>query len=118
MEFWGRAFWGQRAAVNRLTVLAAVLLFCGIGIFGRLVSLQVTQHEKYAALARSQQEHIVEMPAPRGSIFDRNNQPLALSVPVDSVSVNPMQVAESEAVVAEQPHHFAAVSLAACGREQ
>ena len=94
MEFQGRAFWGQCAAVNRLTVLAAVLLMCGFGIFGRLVSLQVMQHSKYAAIARSQQEHTVDMPAPRGSIFDRNGQPLALSVPVDSVSVNPLQIAD------------------------
>ena len=68
MELWGRALFGQSAAVNRLTVLAAALLMCGIGIFARLVLLQVTQHDKYAALARSQQEHKIDMPAPRGSI--------------------------------------------------
>ena len=89
MEFWGRS-----AAVNRLTVLAAVLLMCGIGIFYRLVSLQVVHHDQYAAIARSQQEHKVDMPAPRGTIFDRNGQPLALSVPADSVSVNPMQISD------------------------
>jgi len=81
-------------AVNRLTVLAAVLFLWGIGIFARLVSLQIVQHAKYSAIARSQQEHEVEIPAPRGSIFDRNGQPLALSVPVDSVSVNPLQISD------------------------
>jgi cell division protein FtsI (penicillin-binding protein 3) len=95
VEFWGRAFWGQSAAVNRLAVLAAILLLCGAGIFARLVSLQVRQHDKYAALARSQQEHKVEISAPRGSIFDRNGQPLALSVPADSVSVNPLQISDA-----------------------
>ena len=94
MELWGRALFGQSAAVNRLTVFAAVLLMCGVGIFARLASLQVAQHEKYAALARSQQEHKIDMPAPRGSIYDRNGQPLALSVSADSVSVNPMQIAD------------------------
>jgi cell division protein FtsI (penicillin-binding protein 3) len=81
-------------AVNRLTVLAAVLLLWGLGIFARLVSLQILQHAKYSSIARSQQEHEVEIPAPRGSIFDRNGQPLALSVPVDSVSVNPLQISD------------------------
>jgi cell division protein FtsI (penicillin-binding protein 3) len=85
MDAWGR---------YRLTVLSAVLLFCGLGIFARLISLQVVNHDHYAAIARSQQEHKVEIPAPRGSIFDRNGEPLALSVPADSVSVNPMQIAD------------------------
>ncbi len=81
-------------AVNRLTVLAAVLLLWGLVILARLVSLQVLQHAKYSALARSQQEHEIDIPAPRGSIFDRSGQPLALSVPVDSVSVNPLQISD------------------------
>ncbi len=34
---------------------------------------------------------IVEIPAYRGMITDRNNQPLAISTPVDSVWVNPAQ---------------------------
>jgi cell division protein FtsI (penicillin-binding protein 3) len=74
--------------------LAAVLFLCGAGIFARLVSLQIVQHDKYVSLARSQQEHRVDIPAPRGSIYDRNGQPLALSVPADSVSVNPLQISD------------------------
>ena len=84
----------QSGAVNRLAVLAAVLFLCGAGIFARLVSLQIVQHDKYVSLARSQQEHRVDIPAPRGSIYDRNGQPLALSVPADSVSVNPLQISD------------------------
>src|SRR5580693_7933477 len=80
------------SAVNRLTLLAAILLLWALAIFGKLVTLQVIQHAKYAAIARSQQEHRIDIPAPRGSILDRNGQPLALSVPVASVSVNPQQI--------------------------
>lgn len=82
----------RNAAVSRLTILAVALLLWAIAIFGKLVSLQVVQHAKYAAIARSQQEHEVDIPAPRGSILDRNGQPLAISVPVASVSVNPLQI--------------------------
>jgi cell division protein FtsI (penicillin-binding protein 3) len=81
------------SAIHRLTVLALVLMLWALAIFGKLVSLQVMQHAKYTAIARSQQEHRVDIPAPRGSILDRNGQPLAVSVPVDSVSVNPLQIA-------------------------
>jgi cell division protein FtsI (penicillin-binding protein 3) len=83
----------RSSAVNRLTGLGVILLLWGGAIFGKLISLQVVQHAKYAAIARSQQEHKIDIPAPRGTIFDRNGQPLAISVPVSSVSVNPQQIA-------------------------
>jgi cell division protein FtsI (penicillin-binding protein 3) len=37
---------------------------------------------------------VVEIRAPRGEIRDRRGRPLALSLPLDSVSVNPMQTPE------------------------
>ena len=52
------------------------------------------QHDKYVERARKQQEEEVPIPAPRGSILDRNGQPLAISVPAASVSVNPQQMAD------------------------
>jgi cell division protein FtsI (penicillin-binding protein 3) len=82
------------AAANRLTVVAAVLLLWGLRIFVALVSIQVSQHAKYKAIARAQQEHEFDIPAPRGTIFDRNGQPLAISMPADSVSVNPQQISD------------------------
>ena len=33
----------------------------------------------------------VEIPAPRGTIFDRTGQPLAMSVPTESVSIDPLR---------------------------
>jgi cell division protein FtsI (penicillin-binding protein 3) len=80
------------SAVNRLTFLALALMLWALAIFGKLITLQVVEHAKYSAIARSQQEHLVDIPAPRGSILDRNGEPLAISVPVASVSVNPQQI--------------------------
>jgi cell division protein FtsI (penicillin-binding protein 3) len=103
VQLWGRTIsFGSASngsgiggsAISRLTILALVMVGWGCLIFARLISLQVIQHEKYAKRARSQQEAQVEVPAPRGNILDRNGQPLAISVPVASVSVNPQQIAD------------------------
>ena len=79
-------------AVRRLTFLVCLLLLWSIAILARLVSIQVVHHQKYIATARKQQELKIEQPAVRGPIYDRNKHPLALSVTVDSVSVNPLNV--------------------------
>ena len=77
---------------RRLTWIAlATLGWAGL-IFAKLVSLQVIHHKEYARLAWQQQELKIDIPAPRGPIFDRTGQPLAMSVPVESVSVNPLRV--------------------------
>ncbi len=80
------------AYTRRLTWLAGgVLVWAGL-IFAKIVSLQVIHHKDYARAARQQQELKVEIPAPRGPIFDRTGQPLAMSIPTESVSVNPLRV--------------------------
>jgi cell division protein FtsI (penicillin-binding protein 3) len=93
----------RAAAVRRLTFLIAAVLIWTAAIFCRLVSMQVMQHQKYLALARRQQEHVITIQAPRGYIYDRTGRPLAISVPVDSVFVNPLRlpdIATNAAVIA------------------
>jgi len=77
---------------RRLTWLAGILLLWAAAIFLKLFSLQVLRHRTYAELARSQQEVSVEIPAPRGAILDRSGEALALSVPTESVYINPLRV--------------------------
>jgi cell division protein FtsI (penicillin-binding protein 3) len=76
-------------ATRRVLFLAAFLLLWFFGICARLVYLQVLQHEDYLVAARRQQETRVEVPAPRGSIFDRTGQPLAMSLRLNTVIINP-----------------------------
>src|SRR5882724_2184834 len=78
--------------ITRTTFLAGGAAVWGVAIFGKVFYLQVLRHKQYAQMAREQQMKMVEVPGPRGSIYDRNNQPLAMSVPVDSVYVNPKRL--------------------------
>lgn len=83
-------------AGRRLSWLALVILVWGVAIFIKLVVLQVIRHDRYLSAARQQQEQIIEIPAPRGSIFDRTGQPMAMSVSMDSISVNPRHVPDMQ----------------------
>ena len=77
---------------RRLIWLAGIVFLWGAAIFCQLVSLQVIHHRQYAGLARARQELDVEIPAPRGTIFDRSGAPLAMSVPTQAIYVNPLKV--------------------------
>jgi cell division protein FtsI (penicillin-binding protein 3) len=77
---------------TRLIALAAVAFLWAVVIFCRLVYLQVVSHKIYRELAEHQQQRTLRIEAPRGAIFDRSGHVLAMSVPADSVSINPLRV--------------------------
>jgi cell division protein FtsI (penicillin-binding protein 3) len=77
---------------RRLKWLAWIVVVWGAVIFGKLISLQVLHHREYVRLARARQEQQKEIPAPRGAIFDRAGQVLALSTPTITVFVNPQKL--------------------------
>jgi cell division protein FtsI/penicillin-binding protein 2 len=81
--------------VRVLWLLAAALLLASV-IWGRLVYWQVLQHSRLSADALTQYSKVVELPAARGLIYDRNGQPLAINETVYSVVVAPDQVRTSE----------------------
>jgi len=66
-------------------------------ITGRLVQLQVFEHDAFAQRARRQQQQTVEISPVRGIIYDRNLRPLAMSVEVESIFAVPAEVTEPEA---------------------
>ena len=83
-------------AQKRLTLVAWFGVFWGVVLFARLIQLHVIEHEALHLLAVRQQEHIVELPAARGTIFSggEGGGPLALSVPVRRVAINPLRIRE------------------------
>jgi cell division protein FtsI (penicillin-binding protein 3) len=72
-------------------LLWALLAWAGV-IFGRLVWLQVIRHDDLLHLAEQQQQRTEEVQALRGSILDRTGQPLAKTMPADSVAVDPQKI--------------------------
>src|SRR5580692_1761575 len=79
-------------ATKRVHVLVRVAFIWAALIVARLIQLQVIQHPHYAELARDQQQRTEEIKAPRGTILDRYGQRLAMSLPAESVVVDPLRV--------------------------
>ncbi len=79
-------------ATKRVHVLVRVAFIWAALIVARLIQLQVIQHPKFAEMARDQQQRVEEIKAPRGAILDRYGQRLAMSLPAESVVVDPLRV--------------------------
>ena len=74
------------------------ILFVGIAVLMslRAVDLQLTDHEFLQNHGDARYLRVVETPAHRGVISDRNGEPLAISTPVSSVWANPHRLALDE----------------------
>ncbi len=79
----------------RTRILAGFLVFAALALFGRSVKLQVLDQEFLAEQGDMRSARVAVMPAHRGTIFDRNGEPLAVSSPVDTIWVNPPEIAET-----------------------
>ncbi|HSH22549.1 MAG TPA: penicillin-binding protein 2 [Acidimicrobiales bacterium] len=77
-----------------MLLIGAVLAFTGVTV--RLVHLQVVAPDAYVERGVAQRLRTVELPALRGSIFDRNGRELALAVRQHSVWADPLLVADPE----------------------
>ena len=73
-----------------------VMAVCGIVVFlvllARLYKLQIIDHEYYESLAIEQQLRQAPTSAARGSIYDRDMKPLAVSATVDNVYLSPAEI--------------------------
>ncbi|MGH9379401.1 MAG: penicillin-binding transpeptidase domain-containing protein [Thermoanaerobaculia bacterium] len=80
-------------------LLAAVALWLGVIVL-RLVDLQLFGHREYLERAQRQQQRVVELDPPRGTIYDARGQKLAVSVQVRSAYAVPGQIADVDATAA------------------
>ena len=82
----------QRFA-GRLSLVMVVFALVATSLVARAVHLQVLDKDFLNKQADTRHLRTEIISAHRGSITDRNGEPLAISTPVDSIWVNPKQFA-------------------------
>ncbi|MGH2734148.1 MAG: peptidoglycan D,D-transpeptidase FtsI family protein [Actinomycetota bacterium] len=70
--------------------MAFVLLFALMG--SRLFVLQIVESDRFQAIAAAQRQTVVEFPARRGAILDRDGDTLAISVDTQMVVADPSMI--------------------------
>jgi cell division protein FtsI (penicillin-binding protein 3) len=76
----------------RAGLVFALLVACGCGLLARAVDLQLINPERLIKEGDARSMRDVPTQAGRGSIFDRNGEPLAVSTPVESVYAVPQEL--------------------------
>jgi len=81
--------------ITRLYGFLLAFLLCSVALVARAVNLQVMETEFLQGQGEARFMREVEIPTRRGNIVDRTGEPLAVSTPVDSVWVNPIELLQS-----------------------
>jgi len=79
-----------RLPVVRARVLLGLLMIAFLVLLGRALYLQVLNDDFLQQKGESRYARVLELPAHRGMITDRNGEPLAVSTPVESVWATPV----------------------------
>jgi cell division protein FtsI (penicillin-binding protein 3) len=79
---------------TRLYVVLTVLGLASSALVVRAVDLQVVRKDFYQEQGDARYLRDIDIPVSRGTIFDRNGEPLAVSTPVESIWANPMELLE------------------------
>lgn len=79
----------------RFWFLLVFLLLAVAGLIWKMAQLSVINRSFLLGQGDARASRIVDIPAYRGMILDRNNQPLAISTPVNAVWVNPRELNEN-----------------------
>ncbi len=81
-----------RLPLWRSRLSLALLLICFGVLIGRAVYLQGWRNDFLKQEGQSRYSRVIQIPATRGVITDRNGEPLAISTPVESVWASPPDV--------------------------
>jgi cell division protein FtsI (penicillin-binding protein 3) len=76
----------------RSLLVLGLFLLAAAALLGRAVYLQTLDYQFLQDQGRERHLRVLEIPAHRGMILDRNGQPLAVSTPVDSIWMDPQEI--------------------------
>jgi penicillin-binding protein 2 len=79
----------------RVAIIGAVVLGVFAALFLRLWALQVLSGTKYVDQAQAQSFRAVRLPAPRGTIVDRNGKPLVTNVAASAIQLWPADLPQN-----------------------
>ncbi|MES2221902.1 MAG: penicillin-binding transpeptidase domain-containing protein [Acidobacteriota bacterium] len=82
----------------RFVTLIGILLVWAVMIAARLVWLQVFRHAEYAGREYRQGDYAIQIAPRRGMLYDRDLQPLAMTVLVDSIYAVPGEITDKESI--------------------
>ncbi|MDR1713194.1 MAG: penicillin-binding protein 2 [Coriobacteriales bacterium] len=88
---------GRVSGSNRDWVLLGLFSLIAVVLVSRLVYLQVINADEMSALAQEQRTSEVSLTARRGTIYDRNGLPLAMSVDATTIYANPAEIEDPNA---------------------
>ena len=88
---------GRTATARRRLLLGGVTAIMLL-LTGRAFHLQVLQREKWSGAAEQQQARQRSLPAPRGTIYDRDGVPLAASEETFTIGVAPGELRDRKQV--------------------
>lgn len=72
---------------RRMALLGALFLGCAVLLIYRLYTFQWLERDKYTEAASEAHQKQIPVPPRRGSIYDTNGNPLALTVQLDALTV-------------------------------
>jgi cell division protein FtsI/penicillin-binding protein 2 len=87
----------RQVAFTRFMLVVAIFVIWIGGISVRLVNLQVTQHAWLKEKAQDIRQDVKQTRMLRGTIFDRNERALAMSLRVKTLYADPSEIADPDA---------------------
>jgi cell division protein FtsI/penicillin-binding protein 2 len=85
-----------RQANHRIRLLLTAFAFVFVIALARAAWLQGAQHDRLAAMAITQHRETIEVPAGRGTIYDRTGEPLAIGEQATTVYADPRNIVDPQ----------------------